>query len=86
MSLSLTSIPCPHCGHQNPPGLAVCDHCATPLANLCPNCGFENPRGFKFCGNCGTNLLTASLARPSDSEQLRRVRGFIPGQLVDKIL
>jgi len=84
--LSLTSIPCPHCGHQNPPGLAVCDHCATPLANLCPNCGFENPRGFKFCGNCGTNLLTASLVRPSDSEQLRRVRGFIPGQLVDKIL
>lgn len=86
MGLSVTTIPCPHCGHENPAGLAVCVNCATPLANLCPNCGFENPRGFKFCGNCGTNLLTASLARPSDSEQLRRLRGFIPGQLVDKIL
>lgn len=84
MALSLTK--CPHCGHENPLGIAVCAHCATPLIDLCPNCGFENPRGFKFCGNCGTNLVTATLARPTNSEQLRRVRGFIPGQLVDKIV
>lgn len=82
----LNSMPCPQCGHDNSPGVAVCANCATPLANLCSNCGFENPRGFKFCGNCGSNLLTAGLARPSDSEQLRRLRGFIPGQLVDKII
>ncbi len=84
--MSLSSIHCPQCGQENRPGLAVCTQCATPLANYCSNCGFENPRGFKFCGNCGTNLLTAPLARPSDSEQLRRLRSFIPGQLVDKIL
>lgn len=77
---------CPQCGHDNPSGIAVCANCATPLVNLCPHCGFENPRGFKFCGNCGTNLLTAALARPTNSEQLRRVRGFIPTHLVDKIL
>lgn len=77
---------CPQCGHANPTGVAVCAQCATPLVNFCPNCGFENPREFKFCGNCGTNLLTAKFARPSDSEQLRKVRGFIPADLVDKIL
>ena len=64
----------------------MCANCATPLVNLCPNCGFENPRGFKFCGNCGTNLLTATMTRLGDSGQLRKLRGFIPGQLVDKIL
>jgi class 3 adenylate cyclase/tetratricopeptide (TPR) repeat protein len=84
--LSSPSIKCPQCGQENPPGIAICSNCATPLVNLCPNCGFENPRGFKFCGNCGTNLLTATLTRTSNSEQLRRLRGFIPGQLVDKIL
>ncbi len=78
--------PCPKCGHENPAGVAVCANCATPLVNLCPNCGFENPRGFKFCGNCGTNLLTASLARLSNTDQLRRLRGYIPSHLVDKIL
>lgn len=77
---------CPHCGHENPPGVAVCAHCATPLANLCPHCGFENPRGFKYCGSCGANLLAARLERPSDTEKLRRLQGYIPGQLVDKIL
>lgn len=79
-------LTCPNCGHENPSDAIVCGHCATPLANLCPNCGFENPRGFKFCGNCGTNLLTANLARLSNSEQLRRLRGLIPMPLVDKIL
>jgi len=80
------TITCPNCGHENPPGVAVCAQCANPLVNLCPNCGFENPRGFKFCGNCGTNLLTANLARLSNTEQLRRLRGLIPSHLVDKIL
>lgn len=84
--MSLAFIKCPQCGQENPPGIAVCSNCATPLANLCPNCGFENPRGFKFCGNCGTNLLTATIARPADSRQMRKLRGFMPGQLVDKIL
>lgn len=77
---------CPQCGHRNAVGAAVCATCATPLSNLCPNCGFENPRGFKFCGNCGVNLLTASLARESGSEKLRRVQGVMPSPLVDKIL
>ncbi len=77
---------CPQCGHKNPAGVAVCANCATPLTNLCPNCGFENPRGFKFCGNCGVNLLTATMARTSNSEKLRRVQGVMPGPLVDKIL
>ena len=77
---------CPQCGHKNTLGVAVCANCATPLANLCPNCGFESPRGFKFCGNCGVNLLTANLARTSNSEKLRRVQGVMPTPLVDKIL
>ncbi len=77
---------CPQCGHSNTPGVTVCANCATPLANLCPNCGFENPRGFKFCGNCGVNLLSATLARTSNSEKLRRVQGVMPSPLVDKIL
>lgn len=77
---------CPRCGHENPAGVAICANCATPLANLCPNCGFENPTGFKFCGNCGTNLLTASMARASDPAALRRLQGYIPTPLVDKIL
>lgn len=77
---------CPQCGYKNTAGVPVCANCATPLANLCPNCGFENPRGFKFCGNCGVNLLTATLARTSNSEKLRRVQGVMPSPLVDKIL
>lgn len=77
---------CPQCGHKNPAGVAICANCATPLTNLCPNCGFENPRGFKFCGNCGVNLLTATMARTSNSEKLRRVQGVMPSPLVDKIL
>ncbi len=77
---------CPQCGHKNAVGAAVCATCATPLSNLCPNCGFENPRGFKFCGNCGVNLLTATMARESSTEKLRRVQGVMPSPLVDKII
>lgn len=83
-SASMMSV-CPRCERQNPPGVAVCIHCATPLANLCPNCGFENPSGFKFCGNCGTNLLTAALAR-SGPEMAPPFQGQMPSHLVDKIL
>lgn len=79
-------IVCSKCGNQNPPGLPVCAKCAAPLANLCPNCNFENPKGFKFCGNCGANLLTTALLHGSDAETLRRLQGYIPVQLVDKIL
>lgn len=77
---------CLKCGHENPSGVAICANCAAPLVNLCPNCGFENPPGFKYCGNCGTNLITASLARLSNTDQLRRLSGYIPGNLADKIL
>lgn len=80
------AIVCAKCGHDNPSGVPVCTNCAAPLANLCPNCNFENPQGFKFCGNCGANLLTAALLHASDEETLRRLRGYIPTHLVDKIL
>jgi adenylate cyclase len=80
------AIICSRCGFDNPSGVPVCAKCASPLANACPYCNFENPKGFKFCGNCGANLLTAALLHGSDAETLRRLQGYIPNQLVEKIL
>ena len=77
---------CSKCGYDNPLGVPVCLQCAAPLANLCPNCNFENPKGFKFCGNCGANLLTTALLHGSDEDTLRRLQGYIPTPLVEKIL
>ncbi len=80
------AIVCSKCGYDNPSAVPVCVACAAPLANLCPHCGFENPKGFKFCGNCGANLLTAALLSGSDEETVRRLQGYIPNHLVEKIL
>ncbi len=80
------ALVCSKCGFDNPAGVAICTQCASPLANLCPRCSFENPPGFKFCGNCGANLTTATLARGSDEETLRRLQSYIPSPLVEKVL
>jgi class 3 adenylate cyclase/tetratricopeptide (TPR) repeat protein len=78
-------IVCSTCGHDNPTGLRVCARCASDLANICSACGFENPAGFKFCGQCGANLAAADIAQAS-GEELSRLKSYVPGHLVEKMI
>ena len=78
-------IACSSCGHDNPTGLRFCRQCASELANICADCGFENPAGFKFCGQCGSNLAAASVAQ-TPIEELGKLKSYVPGHLVEKMI
>ena len=72
---------CPHCHHENPPGVKFCGGCGAHVEWLCPACGAANPRGNKFCGQCGAALLQTQPAAKFASPE-----AYTPKHLAEKIL
>jgi len=69
-------MPCPQCGHPNPPAAKFCSGCGAPLELRCPACGHANLLGSRFCNECG-RALTA----PRDAP-----RTYTPQHLASRIL
>ena len=69
-------MPCPQCGHPNPPAAKFCSGCGAALELRCPACGHANLLGSRFCNECG-RALTATLEAP---------RAYTPQHLASRIL
>ena len=69
-------MPCPQCGHPNPPSAKFCSGCGAPLELRCPACGHANLLDSRFCNECG-RALTA----PRDAP-----RTYTPQHLASRIL
>ena len=69
-------MPCPQCGHQNPPIAKFCSGCGAALELRCPACGHTNVFASRFCNECG-RALSATRAAP---------RTYTPQHLASRIL
>src|SRR5262245_45580153 len=70
-------MPCPQCGHPNPPAAKFCSGCGAPLELRCPACGHANLPGSRFCNECGRALTPP----PRDTP-----RTYTPQHLASRIL
>src|SRR5262245_49581677 len=70
-------MPCPQCGHPNPPAAKFCSGCGAPLELRCPACGHANLPGSRFCNECGRALTPP----PRDTP-----RTYTPRHLASRIL
>jgi curved DNA-binding protein CbpA len=51
-----STVKCPFCGYENPPGAGACQQCELPLTRdglLCPFCGERLPSSACNCPGCG---------------------------------
>jgi class 3 adenylate cyclase/tetratricopeptide (TPR) repeat protein len=82
-------MPCPGCGHVNPPGSKFCLQCGAGLASRCAVCDVELPPAARFCNQCGAPVDAAdkgSGRAPDRAPAAREPRTYTPRHLADKIL
>jgi class 3 adenylate cyclase/tetratricopeptide (TPR) repeat protein len=80
----ITTMSCPRCGSENPPGAKFCRGCGVRLDAICPACTHSNLPGSRFCNECGHQLVADTPAPTTPAA--RPLVGYTPKHLADKIL
>ena len=87
---------CTNCQTENPAGAAFCMQCGARLPQACASCGTSLPPEAAFCFSCGARVATegapaaavdsaSAPASPENPPEDRRLRAFIPPELLAKL-
>ncbi|MBI1735621.1 MAG: AAA family ATPase [Candidatus Rokubacteria bacterium] len=96
----MAAVTCGSCRHENRAGAKFCEACGAKLERRCPACGQPARDGARFCDECG-QALDRALATPAPAagtpvpvamvsdvadRLARRLGGYTPRHLAEKIL